>query len=249
MNSVMFYAKWSWQIQISNRSDQNFSSRHIQDMSEFIVTAIHFHSFVMTSQASKMWTLNSMNFHNFPGSVRPWIWLKVVSKDLKELGTCKADTLDRMRRNSWSVRVLLEGCCDRVHWRIEVWYCSPRHNWKSAAKMLRVCVRTKQPASLITRRKGATVYHREQCMLLLRDNNTTRRQQRIKAESATQGKHHRLLRNVTVLVARTGSPLYVLFVNQRLYALLYQWDARSEPRLWLTQHLSRHKHQPPLLIH
>jgi len=30
----------------------------------------------------------------------------------------------------------------------------------------------------------------------------------------------RVLRDVTVLVARAGCPLYVLFVNQRLYALL-----------------------------
>jgi len=40
-----------------------------------------------------------------------------------------------------------------------------------------------------------------------------------------------LLRNVAVLVTSTGSPLYVLFVNQRLYALLDERDARRKPRL------------------
>jgi len=53
----------------------------------------------------------------------------------------------------------------------------------------------------------------------------------------------KLLRNITVLVARTGCPLYVLFVNQRLYALLDERDAWSEPRLRLTQHLTRHSQQ------
>jgi len=93
----------------------------------------------------------------------------------------------------------------------------------------------------ITWHKGCvtvTVYHKEQSAPPLSTHlcaGNDGKQQRIKARDRITNK---LLRNVTVLVARTGCPLYVLFVNQRLYALLDHRDARSEPRLRLTQNLS-----------
>ena len=39
------------------------------------------------------------------------IWLEVVNKDLKELGMCKADALDRMRLKQLICKVLLEAGC------------------------------------------------------------------------------------------------------------------------------------------